>query len=104
MEYEALYKLFDEKRANINDTSFRFRSDPEGIERFMGFQPRNGLPYWLGYCDVEGGCNFKTAAEMFEAPVFGGRSVKDRWVEVELITIGAIDIDEWSPDLCPPDN
>ena len=37
MEYEALYKLFDEKRANINDTSFRFRSDPGGTVLYLAF-------------------------------------------------------------------
>ena len=39
---------------------------------------------------------------MNKAPVFDGRSLKDRWEEVVLTTIGGISIDGWSIDLCPP--
>ena len=102
MTYETLFKLFDEKRVNIDETSFYFKDDPQEIEHFIGYQPQYDLSYWVGYCDIEGGCNFKTAKELFEAPVFDGRSLKDRWEDVVLMTIGAVDIDEWSIDFCPP--
>ena len=103
MKFETLFKLFDEKRININETSFYFKDDPQEIERFIGYLPQYDLPYWIGYCDIEGGCDFRTAKELFEAPVFGGRSLKDRWEDVVLIQIGGISMDEWSIDFCPPD-
>ena len=102
MKYETLFKLFDEQHINIDETSFYFKDDPQKIEHFIGYLPQYDLPYWIGYCDVEGGCEFLTAKEMFEAPVFEGRSMKDRWENVVLITIGAISFDEWSMDYCPP--
>ena len=52
--------------------------------------------YWVGFCDIEGGCDFKTAKELFEAPIFDGKSIKDRWNEVEIIAIGGINVDEWT--------
>ena len=102
MKFETLFKLFDEKRSNIDETSFYFKDDPQKIERFIGYLPQHALPYWIGQCDVEGGCEFTTAKELFEAPVFDGRSLKDRWEDAVLITIGAISIDEWNIDFCPP--
>ena len=32
---------------------------------------------------------------MLEAKVFNGKSIKERWNEIELITIGAINYNEW---------
>lgn len=102
MRFETLFKLFDEKHINIDETSFYFKDDPQKIVHYIGYIPQYDLPYWIGYCDIKGGCDFVTAKELFEAPVFDGRSLKDRWENVELITIGAINIDEWKIDFCPP--
>ncbi len=104
MKYEKLFNLFDKKAINIDETSFYFRDDPLKTEHFIGFQPQHELPYWVGYCDIEGGCDFKTAKELFEAPIFEGKSIKDRWNEVEIITIGAINIDEWNEKYYSPKN
>ena len=94
MKFETLFKLFDEKRADIDETSFYFKNDPKETDHFIGYLPQYDKPYWIGYCDIEGGCEFMTAKEMFEAPVFDGRSLKDRWEDVILTTIGGISIDE----------
>ena len=103
MQYQMLFDLFNMKAINIDETSFRFRNDPRKIEHFIGYVPQYELPYWVGYCDIEGGCNFKTAKELFEAPIFDVKSMKDRWYEVEIIAIGAINIDEWDVKFCLPD-
>ncbi len=102
MTFETLFKLFDEKRINIDETSFYFKDDPQKSEHFIGYLPEYEFPYWVGLCDIEGGCDFMTARELFEAPVFDGRSLKDRWEDVVLLTIGAIDVDEWNIGFCPP--
>lgn len=52
-------------------------------------------PYWAGYCDIEDGCEFKTAKELFEAKIYDKRSIKDRWDELVLINIGGISADDW---------
>ena len=38
--------------------------------------------------------------EELYAPIFEGKSLKDRWDEVELVQIGGINIDEWRPEDC----
>ena len=47
------------------------------------------------YCDIEDGCEFKTAKELFEAKIYDKRSIKDRWDELVLINIGGISADDW---------
>ena len=104
MKYKKFFNLFDQKFTNIDETSFIFKDDTHKIEHFIGYLPQYELPYWVGYCDVEGGCEFKTAKELFEAPIFDGKSIKDRWNEVEIIAIGAINIDEWNEEFCVPNH
>ena len=103
MKYQKLFNLFDRKAINIDETSFYFRDDPCKTEHFIGYTPQYESPYWVGYCDIECGCDFKTAKELFEAPIFDGKSIKDRWNEVEIIAIGAINIDEYNEEFCVHD-
>ena len=104
MKYKKLFNLFDQKCTNIDETSFVFKDDPHKIEHYIGYLPQYEFPYWVGYCDVEDGCEFKTAKELFEAPIFDGKSIKDRWDEVEIIATGGINIDEWDEKFCVPDH
>lgn len=52
-------------------------------------------PYWAGYCDVPDGCEFKTAQELFEAKIYDGKSIKDRWSELVIINFGGISVYDW---------
>lgn len=103
MDYETLFALFDNKHTNIDETAFYFKNDPQEVERFIGYLPQYESPYWAGRCDIEGGCAFPTAKALFEAPIYDGKSIKDRWEEVILLQIGAIPFDEWTPELSPPE-
>ena len=67
MNYKKLFNLFDQKLVNIDETMFVFKDDPHKIEHYIGYLPQYELPYWVGHCDIEGGCEFKTAKELFEA-------------------------------------
>ena len=95
MDYNTFFSLFDEKHKNIDETCFYFKNDPDEIVHYIGYLPEFASPYWIGYCDVDGGCDFKTAKELFEAPVFDGRSLKDRWDDVVFVSIAGIDFEEW---------
>lgn len=44
--------------------------------------PQEQLPYWADFCDIDGGCEFKTVKELFESPIFEGKSIKDSWNEI----------------------
>ena len=100
MNYETLFDLFDRKCRNIDETSFYFKTDPKEVEHYIGYLPQYEKPYWAGYCDIENGWDCKTAKELFEAPIFDGKSIKDRWDEIVLIQIGGISFDEWKIDFC----
>ena len=52
-------------------------------------------PYWIGYCDVQGGCEFESAEELLSAEVFNGKSIKERWDHVVFCNVGGISIDDW---------
>ena len=67
-----------------------FSSDPLSEDHMIGYLPQYDKPYWVGDCDIPDGCEFKTAKEMFEANIFDGRSLKERWDDVVLVNIGGI--------------
>jgi len=77
----------------VDETSFCFYSDPN--DYYIGYLPEYDKHYWAGYCDIEGGCEFKTADELFNAPIYNGKSIKERWGEITIINIGGIFIDDW---------
>ena len=96
ISYEDLLYLF-EQTENVDETRFYFCDDDENDEHYLGYRPEVGKvkPYWIGYCDIDGGCNFATAAELFEAKVFGGKSIKERWEHVIIVEIGGMCIKDF---------
>ena len=94
--YEQFLRIFEQDDIYpVDETSFRFGSEPQE-EHFLGCLRQYDKPYWAGYCDIPDGAEFSTAAELFEAPIFGGRSLKDRWQEVVLDNIGGLSADYWT--------
>ena len=57
-------------------------------------------PYWVRYCDVEGGCEFKTADELVNAPIYNGKSLKSRWDKVVIVSIESFPVDDWIQCFC----
>ena len=43
---------------NIDETCFYFSDDPNEEEHYLGYLPQYDKPYWVGYCDIDGGCDF----------------------------------------------
>ena len=95
MTYDELLNAFRNKLPNIDETAFYFKSDPEEIDHYIGYLPEYDSPYWIGQCDIPDGCEYETAEEMFEASVFNGKSIKERWDDIVIFQIGAISVDEW---------
>ena len=94
-DYDFIFLQFEKKNENMNETVFYFQSEPEGTEdHYIGYLSQYEKPYWAGYCDIPGGCDFKTAKELFEAKIYDGRSIKDRWDELVLLEINGLSIDE----------
>lgn len=80
---------------NIDETCFYFCDDKNETEHYLGYLPKYGKPYWIGYCDIDGGVEFAEAEELVSAPVFDGRSLKERWNEVRIISIEGSCLDDW---------
>lgn len=83
------------KGKNIDETQFYFVDDPKETDRYLGFFPQYDFPYWVGYCDIENGTEFKTAEELVNAPIYDGRSLKERWDKVCIVSIEGIALHDW---------
>lgn len=95
MEWSFFFKQLDAGMM-VNETCFYFTDDPTEEERYLGYLPQYEKPYWAGYCDVKDGCEFETADELVNAPIYGGRSLKSRWDNVTIISIEGLSVDDWS--------
>ena len=80
---------------NINETCFYFSDDPNEEEHYLGYLPQFDKPYWVGYCDVDGGCEFDTAEELVQAKIFDGKSLKERWSCVVICSIEGCGYEDW---------
>ena len=72
-----------------------FSDDHNEEEHYLGYLPQYDKPYWVGYCGIVGGCDFKTAEEMVNAPIFDGKSLKDRWSCVVICSIEGLSYEDW---------
>ena len=90
--YDFIFTQFDRGAELMDETQFYFRSDPLSEDHIIGYLPQYNKPYWVGGCDIPDGCEFKTAKEMFEANIFDGRSLKERWDDVVIVNICGISV------------
>ena len=84
----------------VDETQFYFADDPKETERFLGYLPQYDMPYWVGYCDIKDGTEFKTADELVNAPIYDGQSLKERWNMVRIISIEGLSLSDWL-ESCP---
>ena len=80
---------------NVDETSFSFEKDNQDFIRYIGYSENEPLPYWAGLCDLPDGRRFRTADELFEARIYDGKSLKERWDEVTIYSINSLPLDEW---------
>ena len=105
--FSYMLELF-EKDVDINETNFWFEGEPCGDQHYLGCLPEVDpeKPYWAGYCDLPDGFACATAKELFNAPYYDGRSLRERWSEVHIYEIGLTPPEqfmEWHADDFPPD-
>ena len=102
IRYEDLLALF-EAGENIDETAFYFADDPTKDDHYLGYLPYPNLwhpeytdkPYWAGYCDIEDGFECATAKELFEAPIYNGKSLKEQWNKAYIFQIGGVWAEEY---------
>lgn len=80
---------------NVDETSFTFEKDNQDLLRYIGYSENDPLPYWAGLCDLPEGSRFQTADELFEAKIYDGKSLKERWDEVTIYSIYSLPLDDW---------
>ena len=109
--FDYLLTLLRELGEDMDGTAFYFLPERgTGTERTLGCLPAGphtgGLPYWAENCDRAEGLRCETAEQLLDAPVYGGRSLRERWSEVWLYRIGGMYTndfisrfgDQYSPD------
>ena len=80
---------------NVDETSFSFEKDNQDFIRYIGYSENDPLPYWADFCDLPDGRRFQTADELFEAKIYDGKSLKERWDEVTIYSINSLPLDDW---------
>ena len=96
LDYEKFLGIFkNADRHNVDETTFYFDDDPDEQEHYLGWIGGQEKPYWVGYCDIPDGCEYSSAEEMFTAKIYDGRSLKERWEQADICTIGGIDAETW---------
>ncbi len=80
---------------NVNEICFYFDDDPKEEEHYLGCHSEDICSYWVGYCDIEGGADFETVEELVNAPIFNGKSLKERWENVRICSIEGLPLDDW---------
>lgn len=96
--YEMLLFAFQHDDIfGIDETLFHFDdSEDPTDEHYIGCIREDGFqPYWVGDCDIQDGCEFDTAEELFQAKIFDGQSIQERWEHLVLEYLGGIYIEEW---------
>ncbi|MGB4659904.1 MAG: hypothetical protein WBI07_12030 [Mobilitalea sp.] len=85
---------------SIDETCFYFIDDPQQEEHYIGYLPDFETPYWVGYCDIPDGCEYYTAEELVNAKIFNGKSLKEQWLNIRIISIWGLGLDDWIKS-CP---
>lgn len=80
---------------NVDETSFTFEKDNQNLLLYIGYSENDPLPYWADLCDLPDGRRFQTADELFEAKIYDGISLKERWDEVTIHSINSLPLDDW---------
>lgn len=83
---------------SADETTFHFCDEERYVERYLGYLPDGPClnePYWAGHCDIEDGFCCASANELFKAQIYNGRSLKERWRDVFIETIGMIPLDDF---------
>ena len=79
---------------SVDETLFYFDDETDKCH-YIGCLREYEKPYWAGYCDIPNGTEFSTAYELFNAKIYDGRSIKDRWHNVVIEMIGGICTEDW---------
>lgn len=78
----------------INDMSFSFNQDDPQILHDIGVSKGERQPYWAYFLDGSNVKRFHTAEELFNAKIYGGQSLRERWPDVTIVHMNGLPIVE----------
>ncbi len=81
------------RQDKLGEFGFRFKDDLPQTERFLG-KLKDG--YWVGLCDIPDGTTFKTASQLVAAEIYDGKSIRNRWDEIEITQCAGLPFEEWA--------
>lgn len=96
-DYNSFFEAFVKKGAYADETTFYFKSDSKKALHYIGCLPEQKMIYWAGYCDILNGAEFATPEELFNAKIYDGKSIKERWNDIVICEFGGISVE--SPSL-----
>lgn len=94
LDFDYFYRQL-EAGVSVDETCFYFTDDEDKTERYLGFLPQYDKPYWVGYCDIPEGTEFHTAEELVNAKIYHGKSLKERWDKIRIVSIMGTYLEEW---------
>lgn len=72
-----------------------FMDDLQESDHYIGYLPEYEEPYWVGYCDIPDGCEYRSAEKLLEAKIFDGKSLREQWSNVCIVSIEGICLQDW---------
>ena len=83
ISYDDLLYLFEQYKDYIDETAIYFDDDPKEYEHYLGYIPEVkgeicDKPYWIGYCDINGGWNSEDFMEMYGEEFLNNRRTADK--------------------------
>ena len=99
---EVFLDVFTDNPMLLNESEFRLVSDPISPKQpgycgayMIGWIAETEKPYWIGGWDGAQDARFSSAEELADAPVFGGKSLRERWDDIMWLSLMSIPTDEW---------
>ena len=95
ISYKDFLDIFEHDDVFSIDETYFYFDDETDKGHYIGCLREYEKPYWAGYCDIPDGTEFSTAYELFNAKIYDGCSLKDRWDNVVIEMIGGICTEDW---------
>ncbi|MBQ2725472.1 MAG: hypothetical protein IJF78_07190 [Clostridia bacterium] len=99
---ETFLDVFTDNPMLLNESEFLLASDPISPKQpgycgayMIGWLGETEKPYWIGGFDGAQDARFSSAEELMDAPVFGGKSLRERWDDIMWLSLMSIPTDEW---------
>lgn len=109
--FDLLYRIMTERPESLDEIEimigdfysiFGYLRAYHALGRLGKRKVRPERPFWVGDCDIADGASFLTADEFVNTPLYGGRSLRDVWDEVDIVCAVGMPPEIWLEQLKLP--